>query len=217
MNALFPASYSRLSCYEKCPAQSQYRYIEGLRTPSSAASSRGTMIHEGIENFLTKKTNMLPPEAQSINVVAHIVREKDAVIEHRIAFDRHFKKVVPWKDPTAWFRMVLDAAYLEDRIAQIQEWKSGKVWEDHKDQRRLYAIGAMGEWDVDYASVTTYYTDQRSKLSILVDRGQCTMLVGQFNIRLEKMENEKHFAPRPGRYCRWCDFSRYKGGPCRVG
>lgn len=215
---MFPASYSRLSTYERCAAAAGYKYVMKVPYKKSEKAARGTEIHGSIEAVLLGQSADLHPAARTISAVISEVKEKAPLVEFKLAFSRHFEAVVDWRSSDAWFRMVLDAGYLDGKVAYIPEWKSGKVWDDHKDQRRLYAIGALAQWpEAETAMVTTYYLDQGKKVSVLVDRPQGTMLVGQFNERLEKMENERHFAPRPGNYCRWCDFSRYRGGPCRVG
>jgi len=218
MNAIFPASYSKLSTFEKCALQAKFRYIDKLPTPKSVKAQRGTDIHQTIEDYLLGKAETFHESLWRMNDVLRMVRSKSPLVEGKMAFSRGFETMVDWKSGDAWFRMVLDAAYPEGAAVIIPEWKSGKMYDDHTEQRKLYAIGGLAQWpDKESAMVTTYYTDLGRKVTAQVDRGQRILLVGQFTERVERMENEKHFAPRPGNYCRWCGYSRYQGGPCRVG
>lgn len=214
----FPLSYSRLSLYEKCPAQYKFRYIENIPTEKGKAAQRGTDLHASIEGFLEGHKTTIHKEVVSIKQTLVHVKKNNPFVEHKIAFNEDFKAVVPWKDPAAWFRMVLDSAYLYGDEAHVQEWKSGKVYDDHADQRKLYAVGALGEWGaMQEAIVVTHYIDQGKKVTLRVERGRRTILAGQYTQRINVLAREKHWAPRPGKYCYWCSYSRYKGGPCKVG
>jgi hypothetical protein len=99
----------------------------------------------------------------------------------------------------------------------VQEWKSGKIYDDHEDQRNLYGVGAIGMWDVPEAVVTTYYIDQRKQMTLRLTRPQAKLVGWRFAERVEAMGRDRHLNPRPGYYCRWCNFSRFKNGPCKVG
>jgi CRISPR/Cas system-associated exonuclease Cas4 (RecB family) len=217
-NPLFPASYSRLSCYEKCPQQARFRYIDKIpQGPKGPAATRGTELHTSAENFLRGDSQIIHKDIAILRNTLVVVKQSQPFIEHKIAFSQNFAKRVAWDAPDVWFKMVLDSAYLENSTVHVQEWKSGKVYDHHVDQRALYAVGAHGEWPVTMAHVSTYYIDRGTKKTLWVDSQKRKMLVGRFNQRLELMGNEKIFAPRPGQYCRWCDYSRFKGGPCKVG
>ena len=216
--SLFPASYSKLSTYETCPDKAKYRYILNIQEEKGPAAQRGTDLHASAENYLLGNKTSVRKELTSIIPALRETKKNKPVIEHKIALTRGLEKVVDWKSDKAWFRLVLDAAYAVEQTLHIQEWKSGKMYDDHVDQRQLYAIGGLAQWPlVEGAVVTTHYIDLKNTVDVRVDRQRATLLTWHFNERLEAMERDQRFGPRPGIYCRWCPYSRYKGGPCRVG
>src|SRR5207342_3063709 len=123
----------------------------------------GTSLHSSAEGYLLRQKTTIAAPLVSLLPVLKVVRDSKPHIEFKIAFNHDFEKVVDWKDKKAWFRMVLDSAYVDKKEAHVQEWKSGKEYDDHEDQRNLYGVGALGQWPVDYATVTTYYMDLRKK------------------------------------------------------
>jgi hypothetical protein len=216
--SLFPASYSKLSTYETCAAKLKFRYIEKVPSTKGAAATRGSLLHSSIEGFLLKEKTTLHREALSIKDTVVRVSKLNPLVESKLALKQDLTSIVDWKSPEAYFRLVIDCAYVMPERAYVQEWKSGKVYDDHASQRKIYGLGALLIWpNVPEVEVTTYYIDQKHNEPLLLKRPEVTMLVWQLQQRLEKMAEDRYFAPRPGRYCFWCDYSKRKGGPCKVG
>jgi hypothetical protein len=215
--SLFPASYSKLSTYETCAAKVKFRYIEKVPSKKGPAAERGTKFHSSIEGYLLGEKTTLHREVASIKSVVMRVAKLQPVIEQKMALKHDLLTPVDWKSPEAHFRLVIDCAYTEPTKAYVQEWKSGKVYEDHASQRRIYGMGALILWpNATEAEVTTYYIDQKHNEPLLVKRPELTLMAWQLQQRLEKMAEDKWFAPRPGKYCFWCDYSKKKGGPCKI-
>ena len=216
---IFPASYSKLSTYEKCPDQAKYKYVLKMREPKGPAAERGSALHSSAEAYLLGEKTTIRKELIPIVKVLKETKKAKPDIERKIALTRGLSKVVDWYSELAWFRMVLDAVYPIERTVQVLEWKSGKVYDDHEDQRQLYAIGALVlHPKASEAVATTHYIDQRGlTTNTRMDRKRANLMAWHFNERLETMERDTRFGPRPGFYCRWCPFSRYKGGPCKAG
>lgn len=216
--SLFPASYSKLSTYETCARKAFFRYIEQLGDPKSPQMERGSKLHASAEAFLLGEKKTVHKDLVSIANTLRKVKSKNPIIEHKIALEAGLETVVPWDSPKAWFRMVLDSAYKEGDQGYVQEWKSGKIYDDHADQRHTYGSGLLLLWpELVKVEVTTYYIDQGKTRSVHIDPPRATVLRWHLKERLEVMESDKDFAPRPGYYCGWCSFSRLKGGPCKVG
>jgi len=211
----FTWSYSKLSLYEQCPAKYKYRYLDKITTPKGAAASRGTMIHEGVENYLHGRAETVPVEAVNFWEIIKEVKSHRPKIEHKVAFD-HSWKSVGWED--GWGRSVLDAAYCKKNHAHIQEWKSGKIYDDHADQRRLYATLGFVVWpEAEKVTIHTYYFDQGVKKGLTIEPEHVEDIVADFSRRAYFMEIDEEFAPRPSWSCNYCDYSRVKGGKCRKG
>lgn len=213
----FSWSYSKLSLYEKCPAQYRYRYIMKMPTQKGAAASRGTEIHQSIENYLLGKAG---PEGlhESVQKYAELFAGIKAVkpfIERKFALDESW-------EPTEWdggyLRLAIDSYYLKPKEGVIQEWKSGKEYDDHEEQRKLYGtVVLLSHPELKRAEVKTIYTDLGKAVKVTFEQDHVPDIIEEFDRRVGFMRYDDEMAPRPGWYCRFCDFSRMKDGPCRVG
>jgi hypothetical protein len=142
----------------------------------------------------------------------------DRHTEHRLGFDDEWY-LCGGISPKAWCVGVLDAVRCENKILHIAEWKSGSPKETHGDQRKMYALLGLRKWVfVDEVRVTTYYLEGKGEPQRLVVKPTAEeKLRALWGERVAQMQRDQICAPRPGMHCRWCDYSKDKGGPCRVG
>lgn len=214
MRPILPWSYSRLSTYEKCPAKLKF----SLSLPRGAmhpAAQRGTDVHATVEDFLTGASKKLHEVVEQFRHVFEKVRNHDPFVEHKIAVNEKWK-LANWDD--CWGRAVIDAAYIDGDSVEILEWKTGRVYEDHQEQRKLYLLFSMVQWPAaQNYRVQTYYFDQGKKLKLEMEKDDVLRIKDDFNARISIMAGDDIMAPRPGEACRFCDYSRYKSGPCSRG
>jgi CRISPR/Cas system-associated exonuclease Cas4 (RecB family) len=214
MNPALPWSYSRLSTYEKCPAKFKYSYIDKIKGPKHPAAARGTEIHESIENFLNGGKE-LHEVATPYKHVFKEIRAHDPFVEEKVAFTAKWK-LAPWDD--CWGRAAIDSAYIYGNRVEVQEWKTGKMYDDHAEQRALYLLLAMVKWPAGQVyRHQTYYLDLGKKKSLEVTKDELIGAREDFTARVTIMASDDVLAARPGPYCGYCNFSRYKGGPCKAG
>jgi hypothetical protein len=212
---LLPWSISRLGMYERCPASAAYRHIQGIYTPQAPAASRGSDIHGSVERFLLRKQKFVHPAVKEYLPLLTKVRNATPHVEHRLAVDEGWNPT-DWHD--CWGRSVIDANTEEGNTLVIWEWKSGKIYDDHKEQRKAYITFAHAHWpEHDYYEVRTVYFDQRKRHKLKVKPKQIKIYRDQFEERVGLMSVDNMYSPRPGWYCRWCGYSKYLGGPCRAG
>lgn len=216
-------SYSRLSDYERCPAYAKYKHLDRLPTESGPAADRGTAIHKGAERFILKPSAKLLPELRLFKARLEQLRalRKAVQTEAMWGFNRSWEPC-KWDDWTnCWLRVKMDVSYLVPRqnVLDMVDWKSGKPKPDeHKDQLKLYGVAGLRMYpDIKEARGFLHYTDHGPKLDakLVVKRGEEKALIKFWEKRAKPMFNDTRFAPRPGCYCTWCDFSKEKGGPCR--
>lgn len=212
---MIPWSYSKLSLYEKCPAQAKYRYVERRPSPKHPAAQRGTDAHQTMEDFLLGKSKILHEVVEPFRHVLKAVKRKDPFVEFKIAVNRNWQ-LVPWD--VSYGRSVIDSAYIEGNRVEIQEWKTGKMYDDHAEQRKLYLVFAGIQWPAahDY-HIQSYYFDLGKKKGLEMTKEELKDVRADFSARIQIMEGDDIMSPRPGHYCGWCAFSRYKGGPCKKG
>ena len=211
----FSWSYSKLSLYESCPRKYKFRYIDNIPSPKHPAAERGTNIHQGVEDYLHHKTEAMPPEVVDFEHIIAEVRTFKPQIEHKISFDMNWE-LTPWSG--AWGKSVVDSLYLAKQAVELQEWKSGKIYNDHQDQRKLYAaLGLLLHPTADKATIRTYYFDQKKLIKLELVRDDTQEIFDEFSQRVYFMTTDDEMAPRPGWYCQFCPYSRYKGGKCKLG
>lgn len=209
-------SFSRLSDWRRCPRQAAWKHIKKKPTKGNPAMARGSEVHsylQGVANDKPARRREFKWAAGEIHKALGEDREYDT--EMQWAFDKNWKRV-EWFDKSAWVRMVLDLAVYEDDRALIVDYKTGRVKkEDHKEQLWLYALGAFLE-DADLKQVTVeiWYVDHQDTLREVFRRNQLKELKAYWKKQVKGMMADRRFVPRPGNYCRWCDFSKKKGGEC---
>lgn len=211
-----PWSLSQYNLYKKCPTAFKFRVVERRPDPAGPAAARGTDIHAQLEGYL--KTGTWGGNIREFTrKKAELMRELRYSSELRIALNSDWQ-LVEWKDPTAWVRGVIDAFSLAENYIEMGEWKTGQVYEDHKGQRRLYLVLALSAFpEVEAAKIETIYADQDHAQGDELTRENLAAEQAYWKIAVEPMLNDTFFSPRPGGHCRWCAFSKDKGGPCLAG
>lgn len=211
-------SYSKLSKYERCPAQKQFQYdlkVEVVRSQSPQAA-RGNEMHEALETYLGKEEapDWMKPH------LPHLERYQEGAKERVIKLMEGWVPVPT--DDERWLICIIDLQHVEDqKWATIIDYKSGKRYPDHAKQLELYCIAALSEdLELERAEGKCYYLDEPPGAwgtPVFVTRDQLEHLKGQWMNRVLMMEADSECAPRPGWYCKWCDYRKSNAGPCRFG
>jgi len=125
----------------------------------------------------------------------------------------------PPTSPMASAICVLDAyRFTNAGELYIGEWKTGQPKDTHPDQRSLYALFGLKHWNPKVVYVTTYYLENTAEPTRLKATPEAEgRLIDKWSARIDQMRGDSMGSPRPGFYCRWCDYSKVKGGPCEFG
>lgn len=214
-------SFSRLQCYEECPAKFRYRNIDKLPEPKGDALLRGIKIHGIAETYLKgKDPDELPPALETFDGQFQELHALTPMVEQKWAFTSTWKPTGFFaKGPqAAWLRVVPDAAVLyDDAAAEVIDFKTGKVYGENADQVELFALATFAKFS-HVNEVTTrlwYLDDGTEKIGEFVrDSAAIKETKEEWVERTAPMFNDTTFAPRPSNKCRWCAFSRSAGGPC---
>ncbi len=210
-------SYSQISLYERCPRQFNLRYNEQLPTPKSQQASRGTEIHESVEQYLLGEITTPHPEISTYHPWLKELKDEGARPEQAFCFNLEWEPV-DWKCETAYVRGYIDAVLEDDDGLCIYEFKTGGIYEDHAHQRHLYGLAAMVLYpQYPQVEVISVYFDKHETVSVEYQRSMLNTYKYMWMQRIDKLNVDPHFAARPGPYCNWCPFSRKKGGPCEFG
>lgn len=214
-------SISGFNTWEQCGAKYKYSYVERRpRGPSHPAALRGNEIHESVEKFMRKESEDIHPEIRfRYGQFLTQLRLHSPIPEIKFAVDLNWQPC-DWDAPDCQWRGVIDLACdlaEGDRILDLYEWKTGKVYDSHIRQSELYALIGLIKWEeAELARCTNVYFDQKQDTPpVEIPRkdleGYKMMWLDRFN----QVMNDDIYAPNPGWYCRYCDHSRSNHGPCQ--
>ena len=156
-------------------------------------------------------------------------RGEEVAVEQEWAFDKQWRPC-DWRDwDRAWLRIKTDVcgSTVNPPTVDIIDWKTGKVHaDDHKLQRRLYALGGLilvsegalagGSKDVKLTAQHVYVdTGQQATEEFLFK--QLAPLKREWLARIKYMVEDTVFAAKPGYTCKYCKFNKKNGGPCKDG
>jgi hypothetical protein len=215
-----PWSYSRLECYETCPKQFWYSYIEhvkGFRPPSPAAE-RGTNIHALGEKYLIGDLKIYPQEFQKVSGHLMGLKVKQAKPETEMAVDFAWNPV-EYSDPKAYFRGIIDVHYEVDEgeTVHIEDFKTGQVYDSHPKQMEMYVPLVAAQYPNAKKFVTRliYIDSGVVTPSKVTPRDRVKPIRLLLDGRIKNAEEDTIFSVRPSaNVCKWCDYSQRYGGPC---
>lgn len=219
-------SYSRWRDHQDCPRYAHMKHI--LKIPEgdpSPAMLRGGEIAKASEDYLLKKTKALAPELQSFKEDYEFFRnQKSLFAEQMWGFDKNWAPVA-WNDWTnCWARVKIDMGYtdMESNAVVIRDGKSGKYKEnDHGSyllQLELYVAAAASQYPkAEFFVPQLMYTDAGVLYpaeAVAYDRDDAIKFQKAWEKRVKPMLADKRFPPKPGNKCRYCAYSKAKGGKC---
>lgn len=209
-------SLSRISTYERCPAKYKYRYMEKLPEQRGQAAERGVAMHKEIELYLKGEPINLSMEMLRQKSMLDELKDQNISIEHRITLDNNWTYLTDWDSPDAWLHAILDLKVVSGQQAIVYDWKSGKVYPEHNDQKVLYALAVLAEHpEVTNVAAIHTYLDLGKNTRVEYHRDQMDTHRKLWAARVHAMENDKELMPNPNYLCRWCAYSKAMGGPCR--
>jgi PD-(D/E)XK nuclease superfamily len=215
-------SLSKLGTFTKCRRRFLYSYIQHLKGTEQprGARERGVDQHAHIERYFTDSTP-LPADLASYTPWFDMLRGLEHHAEMQLAMLAGWVPCA-WEDPAAWWKGVLDLLVLHGRTAWVFDWKTGKVYPDHVDQKELYAIATFKAYeDIEEIEAWHLYLDLGKKTKEIYTRDQLPTLIAKWNVKLAPYvqaleryvpgEAETFFVTNPSYLCDYCPYSR---NPC---
>lgn len=211
-------SYSGLTDYEKCPLLFKLRRIDRLPEPPSPALERGKATHTKAEQYLLSEVDVpLPSEFYAFDWLLTAIKDQRTgySVEEKWGFDSSWV-YADWRE--AWLRVVADViVYYDDQTAEIIDWKTGREYDSHADQGRLYGLTTLCKYpETSEVNVRFVYTDSGAQRTWTVRRHDVERMQEYWTKRATPLLEATEFPPTPGDHCKWCAFSKRKGGPCPV-
>jgi hypothetical protein len=216
-------SYSSYKLWNTCPAAWKHRYIDKLSQPAGPAALRGQRLHTGAERFFKGEI----PAAQLAQQFDAFQAEIEEALRFAPAAEAvwlcgpDWMPVFPDNDgndpPLTWIKSIIDLSWINNKVLHIVDFKSGRIYPDHKDQLELYAIiGAARFPHVEVVDACAWYLDLGIVETRLSHRRPwLEALRGPWSERLCAIEADDKLMPTPStQNCRFCAFGKSKGGPC---
>lgn len=211
-----PVGFSKLEAYRGCPQKFYYQFVEKRPTRGSPAMDRGSKMHESIESYLNGWSGELMPEVADWKEAFDKIKTKMFQAEQAWGIDKQWEKLIDWFQPTTWLRAKSDAHYVEDDQLTIIDFKSGRYRIPSPEQIELYAIcGGCVYPTVQKVVAEYWYLDTGEVYSKEYTRAELEALKPKYEAYFAPLFTDEVFKPTPSTNCRWCDFSKTKGGPCQ--
>jgi hypothetical protein len=214
-------SLSALSLFERCKFAYWNRYILKIRDerPRGGPAARGTDIHKGIELHLTEG-HPLPGEVNSWWSSAFTeIKQYPFWTEHQIGLDRNWMPTA-WDE--AWLQMIIDLKVKKPGGYTVVDWKTGKEYPEHYEQKELYALGVHAEHPEENSIAATHvYLDLFKQTKRDYHRDTMPARRTQWNNRVAKLEkyikdgDKGQWIMEKNHFCKWCQFSKANGGTCK--
>ncbi len=210
-------SLSALSLFEKCQLQYRFRYVDKLPSQRGEAASRGVEKHKIFEDAMKGERAALPMEYSYYEAYIKELKGVQAEPEYKIALTRDWT-LTDWSSEGAWWRGVLDVLVHSTSEGRVVDWKTGKIYPDHDDQKSIYSVAAFAAFPaLQRVRAIHVYIDRGQQREKVYDRSEVHGMRKQWEARASFLERTapEDMIPSPGFHCRYCPFSAKVGGPCR--
>lgn len=160
----------------------------------------------------------MPDELKQFKEKFMELKKAKPTCEQEWAFDTAWRRT-DWFAKEAWCRVKMDAAYelRKIRTAVGIDHKTGRYKEGtYGEQMELYLLALLLIYpEADTVICKLWFLDSGDEEVYEAKRADLTELKEMWLKRTKPMLNDKRFAPKPGNHCRWCPFSKAKGGKCK--
>lgn len=214
-------SFSRWDTWNTCAFKAYCKYILKLPDPSGEAALRGTEVGDSIESWLAGKIPRMPAELGSLKDDGKRIKKLQPLVQLEWALDKDWKPT-GWFAPNCWVRIKTDiiAHNKKEKLLEVHDGKTGRIKDVHQVQLSLYAIGGFEHYP-EYTTVRTnllYYDhpkDAQPPPRVYV-REELPRLKDEWLGRVSFMLKDRVFTPKKNNGCKYCPYSKTKGGPCEI-
>jgi PD-(D/E)XK nuclease superfamily len=211
-------SLTKVKTLAECGARYDFRYNKRLKEPKNEYAQRGTDIHANLEGFIRDGTPLTGKLEFYQGFLTALKNHPVPVTpELRIALTREWKPCPDDEEP--WFIAFLDLFRRVEVNANFWDWKSGKIYDDHDDQKEVYALGIFCAYpEIEVVTATHVYVDLgKNREKVFARQFDFERLRDKWGSRALQLDNlqPQDLIPKPSYKCRFCGFSKAVGGPCR--
>ena len=219
-NGITAWSYSRYADYKQCPLRFKLKHIDKLPEKPNPAMQRGGDIHKEGERFLTAKARKpkVPENYRHFNDEMLHLLKLAPMVEQQWGFTREWTPT-EWFARDTWLRIVCDVVVkYDDHTVDLIDFKTGRKYDTNEEQVELFSCAPFIKWpEVNHVTTRLWYLDQKDDNEVIREytRDEFEGIKAGWESKIVAMFKDKRFAPTPNDKCRWCDYSKAKGGPCQ--
>ena len=208
--------FSKLDTYRTCPQKFAFQFIEKLPQPGSPAMERGSKIHAGIEAYMNGWQLEPPEEATNWKAAFDALKMENFKGEESWGFDKNWNKLPNWFGKDCWMRAKSDGHYVNKDVLVVLDWKTGKYRVPSTEQLELYAIcGGAVYPEALKTVVEMWFIDTDQTYTREYTREELLALRKVYEGYFAPIYQDETWAPSPSQECRWCPYSKTKGGKCK--
>lgn len=224
-NGITAWSYSRYADYRQCPLRFKLKYIDKLPEPGSPQMQRGGDIHKEGEIFLKTPTGKggklrmeVPESYQYFKDEMKQLRGLDPLVEQQWGFTREWTPT-SWFGSATWLRIVCDVVVkYDDDTVDLIDFKTGRKYDTNEEQVELFSCAPFMKWpEVNHVTTRLWYLDQPKDNEVIREytRDEFEGIRAGWEKKIVPLFKDKRFAPTPNDKCKWCNFRKAAGGPCK--
>jgi hypothetical protein len=217
-------SLSKTECFERCGQKYKYKYLEKIPEPKGMSASRGTLYHTNVELYL-KGEGALHEDLEYYREFFETLKDMAARGQIKLEMERKYEIARDWGPCNGTEGDTLVAVidlmfYWNPHVVLVYDWKTGKIYPEHKDQRELYsAIIMSADPTVDVVQFYHCYFDQHENRSQEIHREHLPKIKERWSKKMAEVADAHPLTlvPKPQFLCEWCGYRKAIGGPCKFG
>lgn len=202
-------SFSSIEMYRTCPRQyHEVRVLKKWKEEKTKERAWGDAVHKALENALLHGTP-LPAGMEVWQGIADQFRalKGTLVAEQQFALDENWQKV-EWFSKKAYMRVILDATWIDGRVAKVVDWKTGKP-KHGSDQLALFAFAIFLLYpEVEEVRTMFVWLKNGTKTPETFKRSDMPRIWAMYAPDLMRLENayaSNHWPPQTSGLCsQWC-------------
>ena len=221
--------------------ETAYCSKKGEVIPKAKPLANGIALGGSLERFIDGRDNALDKKISHPTVLRIAAKlraqfKKGLVkVEAAMNFTEGWTQELNKFAKGVWLRTKLDVLRTGAKkgLVEVIDWKTGgidkrtgqiRASEKYDDQLSIYTTAALtADPGAARAEASLVFIEAPHSIDPVVARESCDLkrkdlpkAQKKWSLRVVAMLNDETFAPRPGFYCGWCDYSKERGGPCPV-
>lgn len=211
----FTWSYSALTAFENCPlSYAHQKYYKDVPFVETEQIKEGNRKHTALELY----AKQIPQPVAELEIVRPHLKYVDAFratggvlqAEREITLTEQMKPT-GWFEKDAWFRIKLDIVLLRGKLANIYDWKTGKVKEDLTQLKLCCAALAIVEPELqEFTAKNIWLKTGTPDEGVKLQRADLKAVWMETLARVHRMRqawDSEVWQPKPSGLCGYCGYA----------